>query len=135
MNTVFGYSSVADEIQAMYNCAYVERWNDLWRIWRGFPVAMRRRPPEVYHAIFQCTALRQHQAEAMRCLRECVAEMEVEEPPVEIDATMAKSIRACLLVAAPNAATEAADKDSFGEWARLWRRCDHLRHDPSLEPS
>lgn len=124
MNSLLGQASVEAELDMMHACANAGKWVEFWEVWRGFPRAFRPRPKELYLAMFRCTARRGHQAEAMRCLRECIPEMALEQPPVAIDAEVAKAIKACLFVAEPDVARIAAKEDAFGEWASLWRRCN-----------
>ena len=131
MNSLLGQASVEVELKMMCACASADKWIEFWEVWRGFPRAFRPRTKELYLAMFRCTAQREHQAEAMRCLRECVPEMALEQPPVAMDAEVAKAVKACLFVAEPDIARIAAKDDAFGEWASLWRRCNRAIVDKS----
>ena len=122
------------ELEVLHKCADVGNWDGFWDIWRGFARAMRPRTKEMYVAMFRRIAERGHQAETMSTLRDCVPGMVYEEPPVAMDAEIAESIKTCLFVAEPDIARIAAHQDAFGEWAHLWRRCNHaiLGHEKSL---
>ena len=124
MNNRLSQAPVEVEIKLMEACAATANWEAFWDVWRGFARAIRPRPRELYTAMFHCTAQRNHQAEAMRCLRECVPEMAIEEPPVTMDSEIAKAVKSCLFIAEPEIEKIAADSDAFGEWASLWRRCN-----------
>ena len=124
MNRLLGPAPVEAEINLMNACAAADNWEAFWDVWRGFARAIRPRPRELYITMFRCTAQREHQAEAMKCLRECVPEMALEEPPVTMDADIAKAVKSCLFVAEPEIGKIAANNDAFGEWASLWRRCN-----------
>ena len=128
MNNHLDQPAVEAEIRVMHACADTGNWDAFWDVWRGFARAMRPRPRELYITMFHCTAHRNHQAEAMRCLRECVPEMAYEEPPVDMDAETANAIKACLFVAEPDIGKIAAHSDAFGEWTSLWRRCNRAIH-------
>ena len=124
MNRMMGPSSVAAELEMLQTCAHLGKWREFWDIWRSFPRAMRPRPKELYVAMFHHMAARHHQAEAIRCVREYVPEMTLEEPSVAWDAEIALAVKACLLVAEPEIARMAAQEDAFGEWVSLWRQCN-----------
>ena len=118
------HSGTENDVRSLYQCARLGNWDEVWRIWREYPATLRTRPKELYLAILYCAAQQSHQAKAIDSLRECVAEMEIEEPPIEIDTIIAEAIKSCILVADPNAPNEAANPHSKGEWAKLWRRCE-----------
>ncbi|MDI1486338.1 MAG: ATPase synthesis protein 25 mitochondrial [Ramalina farinacea] len=124
MKRMMGPASVATELEMLQTCAQVGKWREFWDIWRSFPRAMRPRPKELYVAMFHHVAARHHQAEAIRCVREHVPEMTLEEPSVTWDAEIALAVKACLLVAEPEIARMAAQEDAFGEWVSLWRQCN-----------
>ena len=124
MNLYLDQPLVEAEISVMHACADTENWDAFWDVWRGFARAMRSRPRELYITMFRCTARRNHQAEAMRCLRECVPDMTYEERPVDMDAEIAEAVKACLVVAEPDIGRIASHTDALGEWASLWRRCN-----------
>ncbi|KAG8527439.1 uncharacterized protein KY384_007591 [Bacidia gigantensis] len=90
---IFGEPSVEDEVMMMYLCAGKGRWDEFWIVWRNFPSAMRPRTKPMYMAMFLLLAQRNHQAKAMQCLRECVPEMELEEPLVAMDSELAEAIQ------------------------------------------
>ena len=127
------YAGTHGDVRSLYQCAHLGLWDEVWRIWREYPMAMRARPKELYCAILDCAASHNHQAKAIDCLRECVAEMEIEEPPIELDANIAQAIKKCLLVADPNAPHEAADNGSNAEWGKLWRQCTRVTGNSRLE--
>ena len=126
MSQCSGQASLEEEIQAMHDSADWGNWAAFWNIWRAFPAAMRPRPSQLYCVMFQRTAMRQHQAKAIQCLVECIPEMEIEEPPVEMDVDIAHAVKACLLVAAPGIEDTALKEDSASVCGRLWRRCDEV---------
>ena len=112
------------ESRVLHDCADAGDWDNFWDVWRSFARTMRPRPKELYLTMFRRVAQRGHQAETMQALRNWVPEMAYEEPPVAMDADIAKAIKTCLLVAEPNLAKIGARQDAFGEWAHMWRRCN-----------
>ena len=126
MNVVYGPASEESELEAMHACADANRWDDFWHIWRSFPVNMRARSADLYRDMFYRVALKGHQADTIKCLREWVLEMPLEEPPVEMDVDIATAIKGCLLVAEPDIIRIAASKHAIGEWVELWKRCDSV---------
>ena len=124
MKGMMGPVSVTAELEMLQACAQLGKWREFWVIWRSFPRAMRPRPKELYVAMLHHIAARHHQAEAIRCIREHVPEMTLEEPSVAWDAEIALAVKACVLVAEPDIARTAAQEDAFGEWVSLWRQCN-----------
>ena len=124
VNRLSDKPTLEHELNLMQQCADTGKWDYLWIIWRNFAAVLRPRPKEVYLAMLRITAQRHQRAEAMKCLRDCVPEMALEEPPVPLDQDIAEAIKSCLVIAEPGIETFVNRRDAFGEWASLWRRCE-----------
>ena len=119
------FVNVETHIRLLNAYADANNWSGFWNYWKGIARAMQRRPKDLYLVMFRRAAETGHQAHIMRNLRHYVPRMRREEPPVELDAELAKVIMDCVLVAEPDVVAEAREGQSeMGEWVKLWRSCE-----------
>ncbi|KAI1934033.1 ATPase synthesis protein 25, mitochondrial [Ophidiomyces ophidiicola] len=100
-------------------------YDQFWAIWRKMSLLQLPRSKEFYVLLFRLHAERGHQAKTSECLSSWIPMMAREEPPVRIDAELARVIMACLLVADPSIKTR-ADSGDRSEYSNLWSRCWEL---------
>lgn len=109
-------------ILQMYASTY--DWTGFWRYWRGIARQEQPRTADHYILMYRAVASTAHQAHCMEVLRTWVAEMQVEEPPVELGGAVAEAVMECVRVAEPDIEVAVAENwNKMGEWSRLWRRC------------
>ena len=119
------FVNVKSHMRVLHAYMSVKNWGGFWKYWHGIAKSMQRRPKELYLLMFHRVAEAGDQAHCMGILRECVPLMSREEPPVELDADLARAMMNCVQVAEPETAVEARKgQNESGEWMRLWRRCE-----------
>ena len=109
-------------VYAFRTAAKTSAWSEFWDIWRSFPRRMSPRSSDMYVIMFDKTAERNSQKDAMDALRQCVPEMVREQPPVKFGGQVAAAILRCLQVAEPQA-ERLAREGNRGKWALLYMRC------------
>lgn len=109
-------------ILQMYASTY--DWTGFWRYWRGIARQEQSRTADHYILMYRAVASTAHQAHCMQALRTWVAEMQMEEPPVELVGAVAEAVMECVRVAEPYIEDTVAENwNEMGEWSRLWRQC------------
>lgn len=99
-------------------------WVEFWEIWRMAARHGKARSAELYASMFVLVATTQHQNGCQTVLRNWVAELAKESPPVKIEGNVALAIKYCLQVADPNVEEDFLENpDHLGEWVRIWKRC------------
>ncbi|EER25215.1 hypothetical protein CPC735_018190 [Coccidioides posadasii C735 delta SOWgp] len=97
-------------------------YDQFWAIWRKMSLLQLPRSKEFYVLLFRLHAERGNQKRAAECLSSWVPMMAREQPPVHLDADIARVVMACLLVANPDV-KQRADAGDPGEYPNLWNRC------------
>ncbi len=118
-------------------------WSRFWDIWAMQPQRMRPRTAPMYVEMFRQIAKTKHQAECIRVLRAWLPQMAMENPSVELNPVLARSIQQCLQCAHPSVVEEAQIVPPVvGEWVRWWRICEQAQvqakdavEGPTPEPS
>lgn len=118
-------------------CADADKWYGVWQTWESIPANFQRRDEELYALLFRCVARRGHQAKTMAVLRQSIASMSREEPPVKLEGEIAKAVLQCLSVADPRVEDDVRKRrNERGEWVRLYRKCQEaLKANPGDLPS
>jgi Ribosomal silencing factor during starvation len=89
------YFTAIDELAAAH------RWDDLWKLWTGFPIRMEARSPELYTAVLRSIAREKHQRACIDAITRLVPTMQLENPPVAVEGETAGALMECLKVADP----------------------------------
>jgi len=118
-------------------CADANKWYGVWQTWESIPANFQRRDEELYALLFRCVARRGHQAKTMAVLRQSIASMSREEPPVKLEGEIAMAVLPCLIVADPRVEDDVRTRrNERGEWVRLYRKCQEaLKANPGDLPS
>lgn len=118
-------------------CADADKWYGVWQTWESIPANFQRRDEELYALLFRCVARRGHQSKTMAVLRQSIASMSREEPPVKLEGEIAKAVLQCCRVADPRIEDDVRTRrNERGEWVRLYRKCQEaLKTSPGDLPS
>lgn len=99
-----------------------QNYDQFWAIWSKISLLQLPRTKEAYVLLFHLHAERGNQKRAAECISSWAPMMAREQPPVPLDAEVARAIMACLLVADPGV-KQRVDKGETGEFPNLWSRC------------
>lgn len=123
-NHGFPKRSTASYGRAIRACADMDKWHGVWQTWDSIPANFQRRDEELYALLFRCAARRGHQSKTMAVLRQSIASMSREEPPVKLEGEVARAVLQCLSIADPLVEDDVRkQRNERGEWVRLYRRC------------
>ena len=71
--------------------------------------------------MFRAVAVSGHQKRCIDALDTYISMMDYENPPVELDGEVARSVMECLMVIEPGIdRNELDDNRNMGKWARVW---------------
>lgn len=93
-----------------------------WGVWRQAALLRIPRSKEDYLLLFNLASERGNQKVIFECFSSCVPMMEREEPPVLIDADIAKSLVKCFLILDPEIPVK-AERGEPGPLIALWNKC------------
>ncbi|MCJ1396448.1 ATPase synthesis protein 25 mitochondrial [Xylographa bjoerkii] len=104
--------------------ADAEDWEGFWKYWHGIARRMQRKSFLLYALMFKTISRTNHQAKCVAALGDWIPEMELEQPPVPLTGTLARTVMDCLRVADPDVEYRIRRGiNENGQWVRLWRRC------------
>ncbi|MCJ1296082.1 ATPase synthesis protein 25 mitochondrial [Xylographa carneopallida] len=99
-------------------------WKSFWKYWHGIARRLQRKSFILYASMFRIVSRTDHQADCVAALRDWIPEMEIEQPPVPLTGTLARTVMDCLRVADPDVENQVhRGLNGKGQWVRLWRRC------------
>ncbi|MCJ1385597.1 ATPase synthesis protein 25 mitochondrial [Xylographa soralifera] len=99
-------------------------WKAFWKYWHGIARRLQRKSFLLYASMFRIISRTDHQANCVVALRDWIPEMEIEQPPVPLTGTLARTVIDCLRVADPDVEYQInRGHNEKGQWVRLWRRC------------
>lgn len=132
----FPKRSTASYGRVIRACADTNKWYGVWQTWESIPANFQRRDEELYALLFRCAARRGHQSNTMAVLRQSIASMNREEPPVKLEGEIARAVLQCLSVADPRVEDDVrTQRNERGEWVRLYRKCQEaLKVSPGDPP-
>lgn len=95
----------------------------MWHIWSSTTLAMHPRSAQMYAIALNGVAFTGHQVNCIQAVRDCLATMPQEVPPVELKDDVREAVMRCLLLIEPDIDKlwERGIRD--GEWVMLWHRC------------
>ncbi|EKG10784.1 hypothetical protein MPH_12095 [Macrophomina phaseolina MS6] len=95
----------------------------MWHVWTSTALAMQPRSAQMYAIALNGVAFTGHQVNCIRALRDCLATMPQEIPPVELKDDVREAVMRCLLVVEPSVDKTWEQGVREGEWVKLWDRC------------
>ncbi len=105
-------------------------WDRFWEVWSLAPRYARARSERMYMFLYRTLAQTNHRAFVSGVLPRCFEEMLNENPPVIPRGELREQLKACILIADPDAQNQAERFDEMGpstavkvqEFGKLWRR-------------
>ena len=104
--------------------ADAQDWKAFWKYWHGIARRLQRKSFLLYASMFRIISRTNHQANCVAALREWIPELEIEQPPVPLTGTLARTVMDCLRVADPDVEYQTRrGLNNKGQWVQLWRQC------------
>lgn len=95
----------------------------MWHVWRSTALAMLPRSAQMYAIALNGVAFTGNQVDCIQALRDCLAQMGQEIPPVKLEGGVREAIMRCLLVVEPDVDKYWEKGIRAGEWVKHWDAC------------